>query len=176
MHETLYDSLDFNFIRDIDPVAGIARAPHLMVVHPSFPAKTVPGFIAYAKANPGKITMASAGVGSTSHMSGELFKMMAGVNMVHLPYRGQPSALTDLLGGQVQVDFATMPPSIEYIRAGKLRALAVTSATRSGALPDVPTIGDFLPGYGGTTWFGIGAPSKTPVEIIDKLHHQINAA
>jgi tripartite-type tricarboxylate transporter receptor subunit TctC len=147
-----------------------------MVVHPSFPAKTVPEFIAYAKANPGKIAMASAGVGSTSHMSGELFKMMAGVNMVHVPYRGQPSALTDLLGGQVQVDFATMPPSIEYIRAGKLRALAVTSATRSEALPDVPTIGDFLPGYGVTTWFGIGAPSKTPVEIIDKLNNEINAA
>jgi tripartite-type tricarboxylate transporter receptor subunit TctC len=168
--------LNFNFIRDIAPVAGIFHVPNVMVVHPSFPAKTVPEFIAYAKANPGKITMASAGVGSTSHMSGELFKMMGGVNMVHVPYRGQPAALTDLLGGQVQVDFATMPPSIEYIRAGKLRALAVTSATRSEALPDVPPIGDFLPGYEVTTWFGIGAPSKTPVEIMDKLNNEINAA
>jgi tripartite-type tricarboxylate transporter receptor subunit TctC len=173
---TLYQNLNFNVIRDIAPVAGIVRVPNVMVVHPSFPAKTVPEFFAYAKTNPGKITMASAGVGSTSHMSGELFKMMAAVNMVHVPYRGQASALTDLLGGRVQVDFATMPPSIEYIRAGKLRALAVTSATRSEALPDVPTIGDFLPGYEVTTWFGIGAPSKPPVEIIMKLNNEINAA
>ena len=176
INATLYQKLNFNFIRDIAPVAGIVRVPNVMVVHPSFPAKTVPEFIAYAKANPGKITMASAGVGSTSHMSGELFKMMAGVNMVHVPYRGQPSALTDLLGGQVQVDFATMPPSIEYIKTGRLRALAVTSATRSEALPDVPTIGDFLPDYEVTTWFGIGAPSKPPVEIIMKLNDEINAA
>src|SRR5499433_2464737 len=161
INATLYQKLNFNFIRDIAPVAGIVRVPNVMVVHPSYP---------------GKITMASAGVGSTSHMSGELFKMMAGVNMVPVPYRGQPSALTDLLGGQVQVDFATMPPSIEYIRAGKLRALAVTSAARSEAVPDVPTIGDFLPGYEVTTWFGIGATSKTPVEIIDKLNNEINAA
>jgi tripartite-type tricarboxylate transporter receptor subunit TctC len=135
INATLYDKLNFNFIRDIAPVAGIARAPNVMVVHPSFAAKTVPEFIAYAKANPGRISMASAGIGSATHMSGELFKMMAGVNMVHVPYRGQASALTDLLGGQVQVDFATMPPSIEYVRAGKLRALAVTSAMRSEALP-----------------------------------------
>src|SRR6516165_3230949 len=139
INATLYSKLNFNFIRDIAPVAGIVRVPNVMVVHPSVPATTVPEFIAYAKANSGKITMASAGVGSTSHMSGELFKMMAGVNMVHVPYRGQASALTDLLGGQVQVDFATMPPSIEYIRAGKLRALAVTSAMRSETLPDVTT-------------------------------------
>src|SRR5262245_25636090 len=158
---TLYQKLNFNFIRDIAPVAGIFHVPNVMV---SVPTKTVPEFIAYAKANPGKIGMASAGVGSTSHMSGELFKMMAAVNMVHVPYRGQPSALTDLLGGQVQVDFATMPPSIEYIRAGKLRALAVTSAARSEAVPDVPTIGDFLPGYEVTTWFGIGAPTKRPLK------------
>src|SRR5215472_9923714 len=173
---TLYQKLNFNFIRDIAPVAGIFHVPNVMVVHPSFPAKTVPEFIAYAKANPGKITMASAGVGSTSHMSGELFKMMAAVNMVHVPYRGQPSALTDLLGGQVQVDFATMPPSIEYIKTGRLRALAVTSATRSEALPDVPTIGDFLPGYEASLLTGLGAPRNTPAEIIDRLNKETNSS
>src|ERR1700747_1971651 len=175
INATLYQKLNFNFIRDIAPVAGIVRVPNVMVVHPSFPAKTVPEFIAYAKANPGKITMASAGVGSTSHMSGELFQMMAGANMVHVPYRGQPSALTDLLGGQVQVDFATMPPSIEYIRAGKLRALAVTSATRSEALPDVPTVAEYVPGDEASAVYGCGAPKNTPTEIVDKLNHEINA-
>jgi len=172
----LYHDLDFNFTRDIAPVAGIASAPNVMVVQPSFPAKTVPEFIAYAKANPGKISMASAGVGSSSHMSGELFKMMAGVNMVHVPYRGQPSALADLLSGQVQVDFTTMPPSLGYVRAGKLRALAVTSAMRSEALPDVPTMSDFLPGYEASLVTGLGTPTNTPVEIINRLNKEINAA
>ena len=147
INATLYDKLNFNFIRDIAPVAGIVRVPYVMVVNPSVPAKTVPEFIAYAKANPGKVNMASAGTGAPSHVSGELFKMMAGVEMVHVPYRGGGPALTDLLGGQVQVMFAPMPTSIEYIRAGKLRALAVTTATRSEALPDIPTVGEFVPGY-----------------------------
>jgi tripartite-type tricarboxylate transporter receptor subunit TctC len=176
INATLYDNLSFNFIRDITPVAGIVRAPNVMVVHPSFPAKTVPEFIAHAKANPGKINMASAGTGSTSHMSGELFKMMAGINMVHVPYRGQASALTDLLGGQVQVDFATMPPSIEYVRAGRLRALAVTGTMRSEALPDLPTIGDFLPGYEASMVSGLGARKNTPAEIIERLNKEINVA
>ena len=146
-----------------------------MVVNPSVPAKTVPEFIAYAKANPGKINMASAGIGTAAHMAGELFKMMAGVNMVHVPYRGGGPALTDLLGGQVQVMFATTVSSIEYIRAGKLRALAVTTATRSEALPDIPTVGDFVPGYEASDWYGIGAPKNTPAEIVDKLNKEINA-
>ena len=161
INATLYDKLNFNFIRDIAPVASIGRVPNVMVVNPSFPAKTVPEFIAYAKANPGKINLASAGIGSMSHVSGELFKMMAGVNMVHVPYRGLAPALTDLLGGQVQVMFATMPPSIEYIRAGKLRALAVTTATRSEALPDMPTIGDFVPGYEASSWLLASARPRT---------------
>jgi len=176
INATLYDNLNFNFIRDIAPVAGIARAPHLMVVHPSFPANTVGEFIAYAKANPGKITMASAGVGSTSHMSGELFKMMAGIDLLHVPYRGQVPALTDLLGGQVQVDFATMPPSIGYVRSGTLRALAVTSPTRSEALPNVPTVGTVLPGYDASTANGLGVPRNTPAEIVHILNKEINAA
>jgi tripartite-type tricarboxylate transporter receptor subunit TctC len=176
INATLYSNLDFNFLRDIAPIAGIARSPNVMVVHPSFPAKTISEFIAYAKANPGRITMASAGVGSTSHMSGELFKVMAGVDMVHVPYRGQASALTDLLGGQVQVDFAPMPPSIEYVRTGALRALAVTTATRQEALPDVPTIGEFLPGYDATTDLGLGAPKNTPAEIVERLNKEVNAA
>jgi tripartite-type tricarboxylate transporter receptor subunit TctC len=176
INATLYDNLNFNFIRDIAPVAGIARAPHLMVVHPSFPANTVGEFIAYAKANPGKITMASAGVGSTSHMSGELFKMMAGIDLLHVPYRGQVPALTDLLGGQVQVDFATMPPSIGYVRSGTLRALAVTSPTRSEALPNVPTVGAVLPGYDASTANGLGVPRNTPAEIVHMLNKEINAA
>jgi tripartite-type tricarboxylate transporter receptor subunit TctC len=176
INATLYNNLNFNFIRDIAPIAGIASAPNVMVVHPSFPPKSVPEFIAYAKANPGKINMASTGAGSVSHMSGELFKMMAGVNLVHVPYRGQPSAITDLLGGQVQVDFATMPPSIEYVRAGKLRAVAVTAAMRSEVLPDLPTIGDFLPGYEVTAWTGMAAPKNTPAEIVDRLNRGINAA
>src|SRR5262249_13322741 len=142
INATLYDALSFNFIRDIAPVAGIARAPNVMVVHPSFPARTVPEFIAYAKAHPGKISMASAGVGSATHMSGELFKMMAGIDMVHVPYRGAAPALTDLLGGQVQIYFATIPPAIEHVRTGRLRALAVTSQTRSETFPELPTVSE----------------------------------
>jgi tripartite-type tricarboxylate transporter receptor subunit TctC len=173
---TLYDKLNFNFIRDIAPVAGVIRGSLVMVVNPSVPAKSVPEFIAYAKANPGKLTMASAGTGATSHISGELFKMMAGVDMVHLPYRGQGPALTDLLGGQVQVYFAATVGSIEYIRTGKLRALAVTAATRSDALPDIPRMGEFVPGYEASIWFGVGAPKATPAEVIGKLNKEINAA
>jgi tripartite-type tricarboxylate transporter receptor subunit TctC len=176
INATLYEHLNFNFIRDMAPVAGIGRGPNVMVVHPSFPAKTVPEFIAYAKANPGRISMASAGVGSESHMAGELFKVMAGVNMVHVPYRGQAPALTDLFGGQVQVDFATMPPSIEYAKAGKLRALAVTSAMRSQALAEVPAMAEFLPGYEASQWIGIGAPKNTPAAVVNKLNAEINAA
>jgi tripartite-type tricarboxylate transporter receptor subunit TctC len=173
---TLYDKLNFNFIRDIAPVAGISREPGVMVLNPSVPAKTVPEFIAYAKANPGKINMASSGNGTGTHLSGELFKMMTGINMVHVPYRGGAPAVTDLLGGQVQVMFATPVTSIEYIRAGKLRALAVTTATRSEALPDIPTVAESVPGYEASTWFGIGAPKNTPPEVIDKLNREINAA
>ena len=176
INATLYEKLNFNFIRDIASVAGISRAPLVMAVHPSVPAKTVPEFIAYAKANPGKISMASAGIGAPSHVSGELFKMMAGVNVVHVPYRGAGPALVDLLAGQVQVGFPSMPSSIEYVRAGKLRALAVTSATRSDALADIPTVGEFLPGYEASASYGIGAPKGTPVEIIDMLNKEINAA
>jgi len=174
VNATLYGNLNFRFIRDITPVAGIGRAPNVLVVHPSFPARTIPEFIAYAKANPGRIDMASSGVGSSSHMSGELFKMMAGVDLVHVAYRGQASALTDLLGGQVQMDFATMPPAIEYVRTGKLRALAVTGALRSEALPDVPAIGEFLPGYETGLLTGLGAPRNTPVDIIEKLNKETN--
>jgi tripartite-type tricarboxylate transporter receptor subunit TctC len=173
---TFYDNLNFNFIRDIVSVAGIGRAPSVMEVNPAFSAKTVPEFIAYAKANPGKINMASGGNGVASHVFGELFKLMAGVDMVHVPYRGTPAALTDLVGGQVQVMFDTVPGSIELIRAGKLRALAVTSATRSEALPDIPTVGDFVPGYEASTWSGVGVPKNTPAEIVDKLNREINAA
>jgi tripartite-type tricarboxylate transporter receptor subunit TctC len=175
VNETLYDKLNFNFIRDIAPIAGISRETSVMLVNPSLPAKTVPEFIAYAKANPGKINMASAGVGAPSHVMGELFKMMAGVNLVHIPYRGSPPALTDLLGGQVQVLFSTTTASIAYIRAGTLRALAVTTATRSEALPDVPTVGEFVPGYEASAVWGLGAPRNTPPEIIDKLNSEINA-
>ena len=175
INATLYEKLNFNFIRDIAPVAGIIRTPLVMEVNPSVPAKTVPEFIAYAKANPGKINMASAGNGTPPHMAGELFKMMAGVNMVHVPYRGEGSALTDLLGGQVQVMFPAHAATIEYVRAGKLRALAVTTATRWEALPDIPTMGDFVPGYEASVWFGVGAPANTPNEIIDKLNKEINA-
>jgi tripartite-type tricarboxylate transporter receptor subunit TctC len=173
---TLYDKLNFNFIRDIAPVAGIMRVPNVMVVNPSVPAKTIPEFIAYAKANPGKINMASGGVGGPSHVSGELFNMMAGVNMIHVPYRGVAPALTDLLGGQVQVTFATMPSSIAYIRAAKLRPLAVTTTTRSDELPEVSTVNDFVPGYEASTWYGVGVPSGTPAEIIGKLNKEINSA
>ena len=171
----LYDKLNFNLIRDIAPVAAISREPHIMVAHPSVPATTVPEFIAYAKANPGKISMASGGIGTVAHLSGELFKMMAGVDLVHVPYRGLSPALTDLLGGQVQVVSASMASSIEYMRAGKLRALAVTTATRSEMLPDVPTLGEFVPGYEASTWSGVGAPKATPAEIIEKINKEINA-
>src|SRR5262249_48128633 len=173
---TLYDKLNFNFIRDIAPVAGVIRGSLVMVVNPSVPAKSVPEFIAYAKANPGKLTMASAGTGANSHLSGELFKMTAGGDMVHRPYRGQGPALTDLLGGQAQVYFANTVGSIEYIRTGRLRALAVTAATRLDALPDIPTVAEFLPGYEASQWFGIGAPKNTPAEVIGKLNKKINAA
>lgn len=163
-------------IRDIAPVALIARGPLVLVVHPSFPAKTVPEFIAYAKANPGKINFGSAGTGSLVQLAGELFKTMAGVNMVHVPYRAMPPALTDLIGGQVQAVFSTLPPAIAHVRAGRLRALAVTSAIRSEALPDLPTIGDFLPGYEASFVSGFGAPKNTPADIVNKLNREINAA
>jgi tripartite-type tricarboxylate transporter receptor subunit TctC len=176
INATLYEKLPFDFIRDIDPVGSIIRVPFVMVVNPSFSAKTVPEFIAYAKANPGKVNMASGGNGATEHMCGELFKMMAGVNMLHVPYRGVAPALTDLLGGQVQVIFASMPASIEYVRAGKLRALAVTTATRSAALPDIPTVSEFVPGYEASQVYGLGAPRNTPTEIVEKLNKEINAA
>ena len=175
VNATLYDKLNFNFIRDIAPVAGIIRVPLIMEVHPSVPAQTVPEFIAFAKANPGKINMASGGNGTTLHVSGELFKMMTDVNMIHAPYRGAGPMLIDLLGGQVQVTFDPMPSSIEYVRAGKLRALAVTTEIRSNALPDVPSVGDFVPGYESSTWYGVGAPKNTPAEIVDKLNKEINA-
>jgi tripartite-type tricarboxylate transporter receptor subunit TctC len=175
INATFYDKLNFNFIRDIAPVAGIVRVPSVMEVNLSFPAKTVPEFIAYAKANPGKLKMASAGNGSPSHLSAELFKMMAGVDMVHVPYDSGPAAHTDLLGGQVQVIFNAIPASIDYIKSGKLRALAVTTASRSEAVPDVPTVGDFVPGYESSVFFGIGAPKNTPAEIIDRLNKEINA-
>jgi tripartite-type tricarboxylate transporter receptor subunit TctC len=176
INATLYDKLNFNFIRDIAPVASVIRSTNVMVVNPSVPTKTVPEFIAYAKANPGKISMASAGIGAPSHVSGELFKMMAGVNMVHVPYRSMGSALTDLLGGQVQITFPTSVSSIEYIKAGRLRALAVTTATRSEALPDIPTVAEFVPGYEASGWYGIGAPKGTPIEVIDLLNKEINAS
>jgi tripartite-type tricarboxylate transporter receptor subunit TctC len=175
INATLYDNLSFNFIRDVAPVAGIMVVPNVMVVHPSVPAKTVPEFIAYAKANPGKINMGSGGIGGPSHVAGELFKMMAGVDLVHVPYRGVAPALTDLIGGQVQVIFSTMPGSIEYIRTGKLRALAVTTAMRAEALPDIPAVGEFVPGYEASAWYGLGAPKNTPAEIVAKLNKEINA-
>jgi len=171
---TLYDKLNFNFIRDIAAVAGIIRVANVIAVHPAFPAKTVPEFIAYARANPGKINMASAGNGTPQQIFGELFKVMTGVNMTHVPYRGNAPALTDLLGGQVQVMFDSMPNSIEYIRSGALRALAVTTRTRSQALPNLPTVADFVPGYEASTWYGIGVPRNTPVQIIDRLNKGIN--
>jgi tripartite-type tricarboxylate transporter receptor subunit TctC len=176
INATFYDKLNYNFIRDIVPVAATIRVPNVMVVNPTLPAKSVPEFIAYAKANPGKLNMASGGNGVPSHVAGELFKMMAGINMVHVPYRGAAPALTDLLAGQVQVLFDAMPSSIEYIRAGKLRPLAVTTATRSDVLPDIPTVGDFLPSFEASTWFGVGAPKNTSAEIVDKLNKEINSA
>jgi tripartite-type tricarboxylate transporter receptor subunit TctC len=172
---TLYDKLDFNFIRDIAPVASFTRAPFVMEVHPSVPTKTVPEFIAYAKGNPGRINMASSGNGTVPHLSGELFKMMTGVDMVHVPYRGGTAALVDLLRGQVQVRFGSLTESIQYIKDGKLRALAVTTASRSEVLPDIPTVGEFLPGYDASAWTGVGAPRNTPAEIIEKLNREINA-
>jgi tripartite-type tricarboxylate transporter receptor subunit TctC len=176
INATLYEKLNFNFIRDIAPVASIMRIPNVMVVNPSVPVKTAPEFIAFAKSNPGTVNMASPGVGTSVHLSGELFKMMTGIDMVHVPYRGAAPALTDLLGGQVQVMFGTVPSAIEYIRAGKLRALAVTTATRSQALPEVPTVGEFVPGYEVSTWYGVGAPMGTPAEVIDKINRDINAS
>jgi tripartite-type tricarboxylate transporter receptor subunit TctC len=175
INATVYDKLNFNFIRDIAPVASVVRLPLIMLVHPSVPVKTVPEFIAYAKANPGKISMASTGIGSTTHMSGELFKMMAGVDMVHVPYRGGTAVVADLIGGQVQVLFVGTE-TIEHVRSGKLRALAVTTATRINLLPDIPTVGEFLPGFETSAWFGVGAPKATPADIIEKLNHEINAA
>jgi tripartite-type tricarboxylate transporter receptor subunit TctC len=172
---TLYERLNFNFIRDIAPVAGISQYPIVMMINPSVPANTVFQFIAYAKANPGKINMGSGSTGSPFHVAGELFKMMAGVDMVHVPYRGSAPMLTGLLGGQVQVAFDSIQASIEHIRAGKLRALAVTTATRSEALPDIPTVDEFVPGYQASGWNGIGVPKNTPAEIIDKLNKEINA-
>jgi len=176
VNATLYDNLNFNFTRDIAPVAAVLRSPNVLEVHPAVPAKTVPEFIAYAKANPGKLNMASGGNGASQHISGELFKMMTGINMLHVPYRGEALALPDLLGGQVQVLFGNMSSGIEYVRAGRLRALAVTSATRSEALPDIPTIGDFVPGYEASPVGGMGAPKNTPADVIDKLNKEINAA
>ena len=175
LNATLYDKLNFNFIRDIVPVASTMRVPGLMVVHPSMPANTLPEFITYVKANPGTVNMASAGNGTTGHVFGELFKFMAGVNMLHVPYRGGAPALTDLLGGQVQVYFGPISESIEHVRAGKLRALAVTTATRWEAQPDIPAVGEFVPGYDASGWYGIGAPKGTPFEVIDRLNSQINA-
>jgi tripartite-type tricarboxylate transporter receptor subunit TctC len=175
INAALYDKLNFNFIRDIAPVGGIIRIPLAIEVNPLLPAKTGPEFIAYAKANPGKINMASAGNGSVQHAAGELFKMMAGADMLHVPYRGEAPALTDLIGGQVQVMFATLPGSIEHARAGRVRPLAVTTAFRLEALPGVPAVAEFLPGYEAAGWIGIGIPKNTPVDIIDKLNNEINA-
>jgi len=176
INATLYENLNFNFIRDIAPVAGIIRSPLVMEVNPSVPVKTVPDFIAYARANPGKINMASAGNGTTGHLGGEMFKMMTGVKLVHVPYRGGAPALADLLGGQVQVIFSAVPESIEFIRTGKLRPLALTSAMRLESLPDIPTVGEFVPGYEASSWNGVGTPKGTSSEIINRLNKEINAA
>jgi tripartite-type tricarboxylate transporter receptor subunit TctC len=175
INATLYDKLNFNFVRDIAPIAPIVRFPYIMVVNPSFPAKTLPEFIAYAKANPGKINMASPGSGSTPHINGELFKVMTGTNMVHVPYRSAAAVMTDLLSGQVQLYFGTTASSLEYVRTGKLRALAVTIERRLDELPDIPAVAEFVPGYEASNWFGVGAPRDTPVEIIDKLNKEIHA-
>ena len=175
VNATLYQNLNYNFVRDVAPVAATSRDPDVMVVNPSFPAKTVPEFISIAKANPGKINMASPGVGSSPHMAGELFKFMTGIEMTHVAYRGSAPALTDLLGGQVQVYFAPISASLAYVRAGKLRALAVTTAARAEALPDIPTVSDFVPGYEVSAWYGIGAPKDTPAEIVDRLNQEIKA-
>ncbi len=175
INATLYDKLGFNFIRDIAPVAGIIRYPLVMQVNPSFPAKTVPEFISHAKSNPGKVSYGSGGVGTSIHVASELFKMMAGIDMIHVPYRGGAPAMTDLMGGQIQVVFNPVPESMEHIKAGKLRPLAVTGATRSEALPDVPTVGDFVPGFEASALQGIGAPKDTPAQIVEKLNKEINA-
>ena len=175
VNATLYEKLNFNFIRDIAPVANIYSLPNVMAVHPSFPAKTIPEFIVYSKSNPGKVNMASGGSGAAMHMSGELFKIMAGIDIVHVPYRGAGPALTDLLAGQVHVSFPTMPASIEHVRTGKLRALGVTTATRADALPHVPAVAEFVPTYESSTWFGIGAPKNTPAAIVNELNEEINA-
>jgi tripartite-type tricarboxylate transporter receptor subunit TctC len=174
VNATLYDKLNFDFIRDSTPVAGVIRFSNLMQVNPALPVKTVPEFIAYAKANPGKINMGSGGTGTTQHLAGELFKMMTGITMVHVPYRGSALSLTDLIGGQVQVTFDSIPASIGHIRAGQLRALAVTAAMRSDVLPEIPTIGEFVPGYEASGWAGIVAPKGTPTDIVDKLNREIN--
>jgi tripartite-type tricarboxylate transporter receptor subunit TctC len=176
INTTLYDKLKFNVTRDITPIATLINQPHVMLVNPSVPATTVPDFIAYAKANPGRINMASPGIGTGNHLAGELFQMMAGINMVHVPYRGAEPAMIDLLAGQVQILFLGPLASIEYIRGGKLRALAVTTSSRSEALPDIPTVAEFVSGYEANSWFGIGAPRNTPVEIIEKLNREISAA
>jgi tripartite-type tricarboxylate transporter receptor subunit TctC len=176
INATLYDKLNFDFIRDIAPVASMVRVPLVMEVNPSVPAHSVPEFIAYAKANPGKISFASSGAGTPLHVAAELFKIMAGIDMVHVPYRGSGPAVTDLIAGQVHVSFIDLPSSIEYLRAGKLRALAVTTAMRTEALPEIPTVSDFVPGFEASVWLGVGAPRSTPAEIIDKLNQEINAA
>ncbi len=176
INATLYKKLPFNFIRDIAPVAGITRVPNVMEINPNIPAKSVAEFIAYAKANPGKINMASSGLGTSVHLSGELFRAMTGVEMVHVPYRGAGPALTDMIAGQAHVLFDNMPSSIEHVRAGTLRALAVTTAERSPALPDVPTVAETVPGYEASAWFGVGAPKDTPPEIIQRLNREVNEA
>jgi tripartite-type tricarboxylate transporter receptor subunit TctC len=176
VNTSLYDTLNFDFIRDIAPVASVSRDPNIFVVNPSVAAKTIPEFIAYAKANPGTINYASAGIGSSQHMSGELFKMMAGVDMTHVPFRGTAPALTSLLGGQVQAMFASMPATIEHVRSGKLRALGVTITTRSEVFPDLPTVSEFLPGFDASVYYGIGAPRNTPADIVERLNKEINAA
>jgi tripartite-type tricarboxylate transporter receptor subunit TctC len=175
INATLYDKLNFNFLRDVEPVAGIIRFPNVVVVNPQVPVKSIPELIAYAKANPGKLNMASSGNGSTIHMSGELFKMLTGINMVHVPYRGGAPALTDMISGQVQVMFDNIPTCAEHVKSGKLRGLAVTSTTRSEVLPDLPTVADFLPGYEASAWYGIVAPKNTPTEVIDALNKATNA-
>lgn len=175
VNATLYKKLNFDFVRDIAPVAGISREPHVVVVNPSFPATNVADFIAYARANPSKVAMGTGGNGGPAHMAGELFEMMAGVNLLHVPYRGIGPALTDLLGGQVQVVFSSMPSSIGYIKAGKLRALAVTAATRLEAMPDIPAAAEVVPGYEVSTWYGIGTPKNTPADVVDRLNTEISA-
>src|SRR4051794_24284212 len=176
INATLYDKLNFNFLRDVEPVAGIIRFPNVVVVNPQVPVKTIPELIAYAKANPGKLNMASSGNGSTIHMSGELFKMLTGINMVHVPYRGGAPALTDMISGQVQVMFDNIPTCAEHVKSGKLRGLAVTSTTRSEVLPDLPTVADFLPGYEASAWYGFAAPKNTPAGVIHTLNRATNAA